>query len=155
MTGNYRGEGTVRGEGCPLEAHYTQLQAIIDALGHAAQLHMSDAIEAEDIWRWLAERARGYSNPIRSDCLAAAVECASIREQHYGAWIALGKVLRVVETAGNLANLHADLSDHEKAMVQRIDWSAERFLFPSYEMFEGVEVVQPGAAVGQFKEGDD
>ncbi len=46
-----------RGERCALPAHYGELQALCDALGHAAQLEMAYAIEhADEVGR---ERAYG------------------------------------------------------------------------------------------------
>ncbi|GEM_PF-5875815 len=66
----YRGQGYVRGEGCLLPAHYTELQALCDALSFAAQLEMAEAIEASD-------------------------ECRS--ERAYGKWLALRGILRAIE----------------------------------------------------------
>ena len=67
---NYRGQGFVRGEGCRLPAHYTEVQAICDALGYAAQREMTAAIE-------------------RGDAVA--------RERAYGKWLALRGMLRAIE----------------------------------------------------------
>jgi hypothetical protein len=55
---------------CALAAHYLELQALCDALGHAAQMEMSDAIEAAD--------------PLR-------------RERAYGKWLGLRAILRAIE----------------------------------------------------------
>jgi len=55
---------------CVLSAHYLELQALCDALGHAAQLEMADAI------------ARG-------DELA--------REHAYGKWLGARGILRAIE----------------------------------------------------------
>ncbi len=60
----------VRGERCALPAHYATLQALCDALGHAAQQEMSDAIE-------------------RGDDLG--------RERAYGKWLGVRGILRAVE----------------------------------------------------------
>ncbi len=59
-----------RGPGCVLSAHYLELQALCDALGHAAQLEMAGAIEASD---------------------------ALGRERAYGKWLGLRGILRAVE----------------------------------------------------------
>jgi len=67
---NYRGHGYVRGDGCQLPAHYLELQALCDALGHAAQLEMAEAIERGDI---------------------------PARELAYGKWLALKGILRAAE----------------------------------------------------------
>ena len=67
---NYRGQNHVRGEGCKLPAHYTELQAVCDALGYAAQCEMAQAIESGD----------GFA-----------------RERAYGKWLALRGVLRALE----------------------------------------------------------
>jgi hypothetical protein len=60
----------VRGERCGLPAHYAELQALCDALGHAAQQEMAEAIE-------------------RGDEVA--------RERAYGKWLGLRGILRAVE----------------------------------------------------------
>ncbi len=70
----YRGQGQVRGEDCALPAHYTELQALCDALGYAAQQEMADAIELGD---------------------------AVARERAYGKWLALRGILRAVEARGD------------------------------------------------------
>ena len=67
---SYRGQGYVRGEGCLLPAHYTELQALCDALGYAAQQEMAEAIE-------------------RGDSLA--------REAAYGKWLGVRGLLRALE----------------------------------------------------------
>ena len=59
-----------RGDGCALPAHYLELQALCDALGHAAQLEMAAAIDGGD-------------------------ELA--RERAYGKWLGLRGVLRAIE----------------------------------------------------------
>ena len=60
----------VRGETCGLPAHYAELQALCDALGHAAQQEMAEAIE-------------------RGDELG--------RERAYGKWLGLRGILRAIE----------------------------------------------------------
>lgn len=60
----------VRGSECGLPAHYLELQALCDALGHAAQLEMAEAIE-------------------RADDLA--------RERAYGKWLGARGILRAIE----------------------------------------------------------
>jgi hypothetical protein len=59
-----------RGPECALPSHYPELQALCDALGHAAQQEMADAIE-------------------RGDDLA--------RERAYGKWLGLRGILRAIE----------------------------------------------------------
>src|ERR671935_2820854 len=59
-----------RASECALPAHYAELQALCDALGHAAQQEMAEAIE-------------------RGDDLA--------RERAYGKWLGLRGILRAVE----------------------------------------------------------
>jgi len=62
-----------RGPACGLLAHYAELQAICDALGHAAQQEMAEAIEhGDDVGR---ERAYGKSLGIRG--MLRAVEARS------------------------------------------------------------------------------
>ena len=56
--------------GCSLPTHYPELQALCDALGHAAQLEMAEAIE-------------------RGDDVA--------RERAYGKWLGVRGILRAVE----------------------------------------------------------
>ena len=67
---NYRGQGYVRGAGCVVPAHYLELQALVDALGHAAQVEMAAAIRAGD---------------------------ALARERAYGKWLGVRAILRAVE----------------------------------------------------------
>ena len=67
---NYRGQGYARGEGCRLPAHYTELQAICDALSFAAQQEMAEAIERDDLVG---------------------------RERAYGKWLGLRGILRAIE----------------------------------------------------------
>jgi hypothetical protein len=59
-----------RAPGCALPAHYAELQALCDALGHAAQQEMAQAIEQHD-------------------------EVA--RERAYGKWLGLRGILRAIE----------------------------------------------------------
>jgi hypothetical protein len=59
-----------RSPGCALPAHYAELQALCDALGHAAQQEMGDAIK-------------------RGDNVA--------RERAYGKWLGLRGILRAIE----------------------------------------------------------
>jgi hypothetical protein len=63
-----------RGPRCGLPAHYLELQAVCDALGHAAQQEMSEAIE-------------------RGDEVA--------RERAYGKWLGVRGILRAVEARGD------------------------------------------------------
>src|SRR5881398_3254762 len=95
-----------------LAAQYPALQALCDALGHAAQLEMAEAIE-------------------RGDVLA--------RERAYGKWLGVRGILRAVEARSD------EWTPAEAAMVERIDWQAERFRFPGLEAFEQVELSEPGA----------
>ena len=66
----FRLTGMIRGAECGLPAHYRELQALCDALGHAAQREMADAIEAGD---------------------------AMARERAYGKWLGARGLLRAVE----------------------------------------------------------
>jgi len=59
-----------RGETCRLPAHYAELQALCDALGHAAQQEMAEAIEHDD---------------------------ALGRERAYGKWLGVRGILRAIE----------------------------------------------------------
>jgi hypothetical protein len=59
-----------RGADCGLPAHYAELQAVCDALGHAAQQEMAEAIE-------------------RGDHVG--------RERAYGKWLGIRGMLRAVE----------------------------------------------------------
>ncbi len=63
-----------RAAGCALPAHYSELQALCDALGYAAQQEMAEAIE-------------------RGDDVG--------RERAYGKWLALRGVLRAIEARGD------------------------------------------------------
>jgi hypothetical protein len=67
---NYRGQGYARADGCGLPAHYTEIQALCDALGFAAQQELAEAIERGD---------------------------EPGRERAYGKWLALRGILRAVE----------------------------------------------------------
>ncbi len=58
------------GAACGLPAHYLELQALCDALGHAAQQEMTEAIQA-------------------ADDLA--------RERAYGKWLGVRGILRAIE----------------------------------------------------------
>lgn len=71
--------------------------------------------------------------------MAAAIDHddAVGRERAYGKWLALRGVLRAVE--GRSDEWTAD----EKAMLDRIDWSAELFRFPGIEAFD-VAPAEPG-----------
>src|SRR5689334_8874612 len=60
----------VLGPDCGLPAHYLELQAVCDALAHAAQQEMADAIERDD---------------------------ALGRERAYGKWLGIRGMLRAVE----------------------------------------------------------
>lgn len=111
MLERYRGRGFVRGDGCALPAHYSELQAICDALSFAAQREMAEAIERED---------------------------GEARERAYGKWLAYRSMLRVIEARED------EWTAEERAMLGRIDWTRERFLFPGYERFE-VAPSAPGA----------
>jgi hypothetical protein len=62
--------GAQRSPDCSLPAHYPELQALCDALGHAAQQEMAEAIE-------------------RGDEVA--------RERAYGKWLGVRAILRAVE----------------------------------------------------------
>ncbi len=62
--------GAQRAPECALQAHYAELQALCDALGHAAQQEMAEAIERKD-------------------------EVA--RERAYGKWLGVRGILRAVE----------------------------------------------------------
>jgi hypothetical protein len=66
----FRGGPYARGADCALPAHYAELQALCDALGHAAHLEMAEAIE-------------------RSDEVA--------RERAYGKWLGVRGILRAIE----------------------------------------------------------
>src|SRR5919204_6266250 len=62
--------GAQRSPDCSLPAHYAELQALCDALGHAAQQEMAEAIAGDD--------------PIA-------------RERAYGKWLGVRGILRAVE----------------------------------------------------------
>ena len=66
----FRQGGGPRPPDCRLPAHYRELQALCDALGHAAQQEMADAIAAGD---------------------------AQARERAYGKWLGVRGLLRAVE----------------------------------------------------------
>src|SRR5215213_10750695 len=68
--GRYEGGGFVRGPDCALPAHYLELQALVDALGYAAQREMAEAVE-------------------RGDGLA--------RERAFGKWLGLRGLMRAIE----------------------------------------------------------
>ena len=57
-------------ENCSLRAHYAEIQSLCDALGHAAQLEMADAISAGD---------------------------QAAREHAYGKWLGVRGILRAIE----------------------------------------------------------
>jgi hypothetical protein len=111
LTDKFGGGPWTRGEGCALPSHYAELQALCDALGHAAQAEMSDAIE-------------------RGDELA--------RERAYGKWLGLRGVLRAIEARTD------EWTPTEWSMLERIDWTQERFIFPGREAF-AVTPSEPGA----------
>jgi hypothetical protein len=67
-------DGVQRAPECGLPAHYRELQALCDALGHAAQLEMAEAIG-------------------RGDEVA--------RERAYGKWLGVRGILRAVEARGD------------------------------------------------------
>ena len=57
LVGKFGRGGVQRSPDCALQAHYAELQALCDALGHAAQQEMADAIaRVDDVAR---ERAYG------------------------------------------------------------------------------------------------
>jgi hypothetical protein len=66
----FGGKTWLRSPECGLPAHYSEIQAVCDALGHAAQLEMAEAIEHDD-------------------------EVA--RERAYGKWLGVRAILRAVE----------------------------------------------------------
>ena len=67
---HFAGGPYTRGETCALPAHYAELQALCDALGHAAQTEMAEAIQAGD---------------------------AEGRELAYGKWLGVRGILRAIE----------------------------------------------------------
>jgi hypothetical protein len=95
---------------CALPAHYLELQALCDALGHAAQYEMSQAIDAADDLG---------------------------RERAYGKWLGLRAILRVIEARTD------EWTPAEWDMLERIDWTIERFNFPGVEAFQ-VPTSEPG-----------
>jgi hypothetical protein len=92
--------GVQRAAECALQAHYAELQALCDALGHAAQQEMADAIERDD-------------------------EVA--RERAYGKWLGVRGILRAVEartdewTPVELAMLERIDWEHERFRFPGID----------------------------------
>jgi hypothetical protein len=92
--------GVQRAAECALQAHYPELQALCDALGHAAQQEMADAIERDD-------------------------EVA--RERAYGKWLGVSGILRAVEartdewTPVELAMLERIDWEHEQFRFPGID----------------------------------
>jgi len=100
-----------RAPDCALPAHYLELQALCDALGHAAQIEMTRAIECSDDLR---------------------------RERAYGKWLGLRAILRAIEARTD------EWTPAEWDMLERIDWSIERFNFPGIEAF-AVTPSEPGA----------
>jgi hypothetical protein len=70
LSSRFGGGPYARGAGCALPAHYAELQALCDALGHAAQQEMASAIEQND-------------------------EVA--RERAYGKWLGVRGILRAIE----------------------------------------------------------
>ena len=93
-----------------LGPHYAALQALCDALGHAAQQEMAEAIERGDV---------------------------AARERAYGKWLGLRGILRAVEARTD------EWTPAEWQMLERIDWSTNRFRFPGIEAFD-VETIEPG-----------
>jgi hypothetical protein len=70
LLARFGGGPYTRGAECALPAHYGELQALCDALGHAAQQEMAEAIEGGD-------------------------EVA--RERAYGKWLGVRGILRAIE----------------------------------------------------------
>jgi hypothetical protein len=70
LSEKFGGSGHARSPECALPAHYAELQALCDALGHAAQQEMAAAIQIGD-------------------------EVA--RERAYGKWLGVRGILRAVE----------------------------------------------------------
>ena len=58
------------GQTCSLRTHYAEIQALCDALGHAAQLEMAESISAGDL---------------------------AAREHAYGKWLGVRGILRAIE----------------------------------------------------------
>lgn len=67
---HFAGGPYTRGETCALPAHYAELQALCDALGHAAQTEMAEAIQRGDV---------------------------GARELAYGKWLGVRGILRAIE----------------------------------------------------------
>lgn len=67
---HFSGGPFTRGPGCALPAHYPELQALCDALGHAAQAEMAEAIQRGD---------------------------GPARELAYGKWLGVRGILRAIE----------------------------------------------------------
>jgi hypothetical protein len=93
-----------------LGGHYAELQALCDALGHAAQQEMAEAIERSD---------------------------EPARELAYGKWLGVRAILRAIEARTD------EWTPAEWQMLQRIDWSSNRFHFPGSEAFD-VDLTEPG-----------
>jgi hypothetical protein len=70
LQARFGGRSFTRADGCGLPAHYAEIQALCDALGHAAQQEMADAISLGD------EMAR---------------------ERAYGKWLGVRGILRAIE----------------------------------------------------------
>ena len=66
----FAGGPYTRAVGCALPAHYAELQALCDALGHAAQAEMAEAIQHDD---------------------------GPARELAYGKWLGVRGILRAIE----------------------------------------------------------
>jgi ribonuclease HI len=70
LEGKFGGGPCARRAECALSAHYAELQALCDALSHAAQLEMSEAINRQD---------------------------AVARERAYGKWLGVRGIIRAIE----------------------------------------------------------
>ena len=66
----FAGGPYTRATDCALPAHYAELQALCDALGHAAQTEMSEAVQRGD---------------------------TAARELAYGKWLGIRGILRAIE----------------------------------------------------------
>jgi hypothetical protein len=66
----FNGGAFTRGPTCALPAHYAEVQALCDALGHAAQMEMAEAIQRGD---------------------------GEGRELAYGKWLGIRGILRAIE----------------------------------------------------------
>jgi hypothetical protein len=62
------------------------------------------------------------------------------RERAYGKWLGVRGILRAIEARPD------EWTPTERAMLARIDWSHERFRFPGVEVFEDIELTEPGAS---------